>query len=45
MLAILFGAFGLAVLVGYLDYVRFPLLAVFLLLIGVVSAELLTDHA
>ena len=33
VLAVLFGALGLAALVGYLDYVLFPLLGVFVLLI------------
>ena len=31
-LVILFGALGLAAVVGYLDYVLFPLLGVFILL-------------
>ncbi len=35
VLVVLFGALGLAALVGYLDYVLFPLLAVFLLLVVV----------
>ena len=35
VLVILFGALGLAALVGYLDYVLFPLLAVFVLLVVV----------
>lgn len=34
-LVVLFGVLGLAALVGYLDYVLFPLLAVFLLLVVV----------
>ena len=33
LLVVLFGALGLAALVGYLDYVLFPLLGVFVLLI------------
>lgn len=33
VLVVLFGALGLAALVGYLDYVLFPLLGVFVLLI------------
>ena len=32
ILVVLFGALGLAALVGYLDYVLFPLLFVFILL-------------
>lgn len=32
VLVVLFGALGLAALVGYLDYVLFPLLAGFILL-------------
>lgn len=41
VLVILFGALGLAALVGYLDYVLFPLLAVFLVLIivGLVKSK------
>ncbi|MEM7737220.1 MAG: mercury resistance system transport protein MerF [Deinococcota bacterium] len=35
VLVVLFGTLGLAALVGYLDYVLFPLLAVFLLLVVV----------
>ena len=35
VLVVLFGALGLAALVGYLDYVLFPLLVVFLLLVVV----------
>ncbi len=35
VLVVLFGALGLAALVGYLDYVLFPLLAVSLLLVAV----------
>lgn len=35
LLVLLFGALGLAALVGYLDIVLFPLLAVFLVLIVV----------
>jgi mercuric ion transport protein len=33
ILVIIFGALGLAALVGYLDYVLFPLLGVFVLLV------------
>lgn len=33
VLVILFGALGLAALVGYVDYVLFPLLGVFALLV------------
>lgn len=33
VLVILFGALGLAALVGFLDYVLFPLLGVFILLV------------
>lgn len=33
VLVILFGALGLVAIVGYLDYILFPLLAVFILLI------------
>ncbi len=35
VLVVLFGALGLVALVGYLDYVLFPLLVVFLLLVVV----------
>jgi len=33
VLVILFGALGLAALVGYLDFVLFPLLGIFLILL------------
>ena len=33
ILVVLFGALGLAALVGYLDFVLFPLLGVFILLL------------
>jgi mercuric ion transport protein len=35
ILVILFGALGLSALIGYLDYVLFPLLGLFLVLIVV----------
>lgn len=35
VLIILFSTLGLAAVVGYLDYVLFPLLGVFVLLVGV----------
>ncbi len=35
VLVVLFGALGLAAVVGYLDYVLFPLLGAFLVLVGV----------
>ncbi len=35
ILVILFGALGLSALVGYLDYVLFPMLGLFLIIIGV----------
>ena len=35
ILVILFGALGISALVGYLDYVLFPLLGLFLLIIVV----------
>lgn len=35
VLVILFGALGLAALVGYLDFILFPLLGVFLILLVV----------
>ena len=35
VLVVLFGALGLAALVGYLDFVLFPLLGVFLILLVV----------
>lgn len=35
VLVVLFGAIGLAALVGYLDFVLFPLLGVFLILLVV----------
>ena len=35
VLVVLFGALGLAAVVGYLDFVLFPLLGVFMLLLAV----------
>jgi mercuric ion transport protein len=44
ILVILFGALGLSALIGYLDYVLFPLLGIFLVLI-VVSLVINRDKA
>jgi mercuric ion transport protein len=43
ILVIIFGAIGLSALVGYLDFVLFPLLGVFLIIIVVAVATNKSD--